>query len=334
MGLIFMRKYPSFLYRGDAHYSLCTERLKNGKDGPMEKMHRPVLLNEVIESLEIRAGGAYADMTFGEGGHTDAMLDAGASRVVGVDRDSEALDLYRQIGKYRSDPRLELRHTTLSEFAASGEGQEFDGILADLGVSTRQLLTPGRGFSLQADGPLDMRMDRTDAVSLEDYLATVSEEDLAQAMERAVDLKGARRMAWKILNAAKKGQLRRTSDLARVAGGAWSKTHPATPIFLALRMIVNGEYDQVDKGIPGLLERIRVGGKLAVITFHSTEDRLVKRMFARLAGKCICASTPCECPREAKVRLLSNKPIEPGEAELAENPRARSAKLRCVEKLV
>lgn len=293
----------------------------------------PVLLAEVMEGLAVTRGGLYADMTFGEGGHSEAILDAGAGKLVGVDRDSEALDLYRQVGRLKDDPRLELRHCRLSEFAASSAGQDFDGILADLGVSTRQLLTPGRGFSLQADGPLDMRMDRTDATSLEDYLQTVSQEELADSMAKVIDLKGARGMARRILSASSKGQLKRTTDLARVAGGAWAKTHPATPIFLALRMIVNGEYEEVEKGIPLLLNALKVGGRLAVITFHSTEDRLVKRLFAKLSGKCICSDTPCHCPREEKVRLLSQKPIEASAAELESNPRARSAKLRCVEKL-
>jgi 16S rRNA (cytosine1402-N4)-methyltransferase len=296
-------------------------------------MHLPVLLSEVMENLAVAKGGLYADMTFGEGGHSEAILDAGAGKLVGVDRDSEALDLYRQKGRFRDDPRLELRHCRLREFAEVSSRQNFDGILADLGVSTRQLLTPGRGFSLQADGPLDMRMDRTDAVSLEDYLQTVSQEELAESMAKVIDLKGARGMARRILNASSKGQLKRTTDLARVAGGAWAKTHPATPIFLALRMIVNGEYEEVEKGIPGLLDALKVGGRLAVITFHSTEDRLVKRLFAKLSGKCICSDTPCHCPREEKVRLLYQKPIEASPSELENNPRARSAKLRCVEKL-
>lgn len=299
----------------------------------MERIHRPVLLKECLELLAVKPGGHYADMTFGEAGHTEAILDAGAAHVIGVDRDSETLDRYREGGRLRQDPRLELRHTTISEFAAQYDGRKLDGILADLGVSTRQLLTPERGFSLQADGPLDMRMDRTDDMTLEDYLGRVSEKELALQLEKVADLSGGRRMARKILSAFGKGQLKRTSDLARVAGGAWAKVHPATPVFMALRMIVNREYDEVEKGVPALLNQLEVGGRLAVITFHSTEDRLVKRSFALLAGRCICASTPCECPRIEKVRLLTNKPLEASDDELEINPRARSAKLRCVEKL-
>lgn len=299
----------------------------------MEKTHIPVLLQECLDALAVRPGGRYADMTFGEGGHTEAILAQGAGQVVAVDRDSEALDTYRQSGALRADPRLELRHQTMLDFATHYDGQKFDGILADLGVSTRQLLTPERGFSLQADGPLDMRMDRTDHVSLEDYLAGVKVEELAAQLERVADLPGARGMARKILAAREKGTLRRTSDLARVAGGAWSKIHPATPVFLALRMIVNGEFDQVEQSLPRLVDLLNPGGRLAVITFHSTEDRLVKRLFARLAGRCICASTPCECPRVETVKLVNAKPLSAGEAELSQNPRARSAKLRSIEKL-
>lgn len=222
---------------------------------------------------------------------------------------------------------------TFSEFAAAPPTRKYDGILADLGVSTRQLLTPERGFSFQADGPLDMRMDRMDDRSLEAYLAETSEEDLAEQLKRVADLPQARGMARRILRARERGMLSRTSDLARVAGGKWSKVHPATPVFLALRMIVNREYDEVETGIPALLRHVAIGGRLAVITFHSTEDRLVKRIFARLAGRCICASTPCECPRQELVRLVNTKPIGPSDAELAENPRSRSAKLRTVENL-
>lgn len=296
------------------------------------KMHRPVLLSETVDLLHVQPGKRYADMTFGEGGHSEAILDAGAGSLVAIDRDSETLDTYRKNGRLKDDPRLELVHTTLSRFAKESEGQFFDGILADLGVSTRQLLTPERGFSFQADGPLDMRMDRTDSQSLEDLLSGIKEEQLAEQLERVADLSGARRMAYKILKAFSEGRLKRTTDLARVAGGAWAKVHPATPVFLALRMIVNGEYDEVEKGLPLLFERLNVGGRLAVITFHSTEDRLVKRLFATLAGRCVCANTPCECPRIERARLLTNKPIGPSDAERDNNPRARSAKLRCIEK--
>ncbi len=299
----------------------------------MERLHRPVLLNECLELLAVRPGGHYADMTFGEGGHTEAILTAGAASVIGVDRDSETLETYSENGQFRADPRLQLLHTRMSDFAQTYQGQKLDGILADLGVSTRQLLTPERGFSFQADGPLDMRMDRTDDQSLEAYLSSVKQEDLAEQLERVADLNGARGMARKIMKAFAEGRLKRTSDLARVAGGAWAKTHPATPVFLALRMIVNGEYDEVESGLPKLLESLKPGGRLAVITFHSTEDRLVKRLFAIWAGRCICQNTPCECPRVEKVRLITNKPVIAGEEELSANPRARSAKLRCIEKL-
>lgn len=271
-------------------------------------------------------------MTFGEGGHTEALLEKGAAKVVAVDRDSEALDRYREQGRYAKDDRLELVHTTMAQFAAEYEGQGFDGILADLGVSTRQLLTAERGFSLHADGPLDMRMDRTDSEALEDYLRGTSVDDLAEQLKKVADLPQARSMARKILHAFEQGQLKRTSDLARVAGGAWAKVHPATPVFLALRMIVNREYEQVEQALPDLVRRLVPGGRLAVITFHSTEDRLVKQSFARLAGRCICAATPCVCPRVELVRLVNPKPLVADEEELENNPRARSAKLRCVVK--
>ncbi len=298
-----------------------------------ENKHRPVLLKECMDCLVTRPGLLLGDMTFGEGGHSGAMLKLGAARVVAIDRDSEALDAYREAGEFRKDPRLELHHDTYLNFAESYSGQGFDGILVDLGVSTMQLLTPERGFSLQADGPLDMRMDRTSEASVHEYLQNVPEEELANQLYKVADLKQSRSLARKMKKAMESGTLNRTTDLARVAGGAWAKTHPATPVFMALRMIVNDEYGQVERGLPALLNRIVDGGRLAVITFHSTEDRLVKRLFGRLAGRCVCESQPCECPRQERVRLLNTKPIVASEGELEANPRARSAKLRCVEKL-
>jgi len=299
----------------------------------VERYHEPVLLAEVIDFIGLKEGGVYADLTFGEGGHTSEMLKRGVAKVVAVDRDNEALSLYRESGEMRQDPRLELHHSRYSRFPEVAAGRKFDGILIDLGVSTRQLLRAERGFSFAEAGPLDMRMDKEGDASLADRLAELEPEELADSLYRNADLKNSRSLARKIIERARGGRLATTLDLAAVAGPKHGKRHPATPLFLALRMLVNEELDEIANGIPPLLDCLKDGGRLAVITFHSTEDREVKRLFNLLGGKCICGEAFCTCPREQRVRILTKKPVEATPAELERNPRARSAKLRCVEKV-
>lgn len=299
----------------------------------VERYHKPVLLEEVMEALAIRPGGLYADLTFGEGGHTEAMLDRGAAKVVATDRDTETIAWYREHGKYRDDPRLELHHTRFSRFPQIAGERRFDGILADLGVSTRQLLKADRGFSFAAAGPLDMRMDATSGETLGELLETMDQEELARALWTNADLKHPYGIARRVLEAQRAGKLATTADIASLMGERREKgkSHPATALFLALRMLVNDEVGEIEEGIPPLVELLAPGGRLAVITFHSTEDRIVKKLFQLLAGRCICAQQPCSCPREERVSLIYKKPVVASEKELAENPRARSAKLRCVE---
>lgn len=301
----------------------------------MERFHRSVMLSEVLQYLDVKPGGIYADFTFGEGGHSEAILEKGAERLVAVDRDAEAVGLYRREGKYRDDPRLKLQHMRMSQFPYDQHQGEFDGILVDLGVSTRQLLQPQRGFSFAETGPLDMRMDPSEEGStLADALEGMSAEDLARALWENTDLKHSRSTARRILDAYHSGKLSDTSQLARLFGGRPGKSHPATVPFLALRMLVNQELYEINEGIPKLVDCLKPGGRLAVITFHSTEDRAVKRIFALLAGRCICGERLCRCPRQERVSLVLRKPLLASAEELAENPRARSAKLRCVEKIV
>jgi 16S rRNA (cytosine1402-N4)-methyltransferase len=292
------------------------------------RLHRPIMVQEILELLEVKPGGVYADLTFGEGGHAEEFLRRGASRVVGSDRDQDALDRYREVGEFKDDPRLVLRHGKMSTFAEDGP---FDGMLVDLGVSTRQLLEPHRGFSFNGEGPLDMRMDRTETADLSVRLAQSTAEDLIPYLE-AADIHPARKIANRVLWAWKENRLKTTVDLAKLIPGS-GKRHPATQLFLALRMMVNEEMDEVGQGLPKLLPRLKVGGRLVVLTFHSTEDRLVKRTFYRLAGRCICDEPICRCSRVENIDLVTRKPRVPGESELRENPRSRSVKLRCVEKL-
>lgn len=299
----------------------------------MEWVHKSVLVNEVIDFIDLKSGGIYADMTFGEGGHTEALLKGGAGCVWGSDRDLSAIEQYRKEGTYRQDPRLKLIQCRFTDFKAQAASTQFDGILLDLGVSTRQLTAPPRGFTFQTAGPLDMRMDQSEGPTLKEWLEAVSEEAIADALYWNADLKNSRSLARKIKKAAQEGKLETTQDLATLLGPRTGKAHPATVPFMALRMAINQELEQIQTALPQLLTLLKPHGRLVVITFHSTEDRLVKRMMKTWAGLCICRELVCLCSKTAHVKILTKKPVEPSTEELSHNPRSRSAKLRCIEKL-
>jgi len=298
----------------------------------MEWFHTPVLIKEVIEFIGLNQGGVYADLTFGEGGHSEALLKGGASQVWAVDRDLSAIQLYEEKGTFRTDSRLHLTHATFSQFPSLNENRKFDGILVDLGVSTRQLLSPERGLTFQKPGPLDMRMDQKGGLTLLELLETLSEEELAEILKTNADLPGSYRLARKILSAVRAGKIQNTQDLASLFGPKRGKTHPATVPFMALRMAVNQELEEISSTLPRLIDCLKEQGRLVVITFHSTEDRLVKNIFKRLSGRCICHELICSCSKIERVKLLTKKPIEASAEELSTNPRSRSAKLRCIEK--
>jgi 16S rRNA (cytosine1402-N4)-methyltransferase len=224
-------------------------------------------------------------------------------------------------------------HGRFSRFLDFVPDRGLDGILVDLGVSTRQLLRAERGFSFNQAGPLDMRMDATEGRDLAALLDESTAEELAEGFLRVADLPRAEPFTRRILEAHRAGRFQNTLDLASIAGRRHGKAHPATAMFLALRMLVNEEYEEVDQGLPKLIEALRPGGRLAVITFHSTEDRLVKRIFQRLAGRCSCRERICQCPRIEKVDWVYKKAVAATPQEMRENPRSRSAKLRCVEKI-
>jgi len=300
----------------------------------MERLHRPVLLSEVIDNINVLSGGVYADLTFGEAGHSDVLLGSDIGLLIGNDRDKSTLDRYRKHGKYRSDPRLKLVEGPFTSFLGQTEGFMFDGILVDLGVSTRQLLEAERGFSLMKPGPLDMRMNPGEGEPLSSWLARLTPEELADELYKNAEIRESRKLARKIIGAFHEGRLQNTTQLAQLAGPKLpGKSHPATALFTALRMMVNQEKDEMEMAIPTLIDRLKPGGRLVVITFHSTEDRVIKKIFLKAAGRCICEEPICRCRLEAKVKLVTKKPVEPSREELLENPRARSAKLRCVEKI-
>jgi len=295
--------------------------------------HIPVLLKEVIEFIGLKEGAVLGDLTFGEGGHSEAFLERGAQTVWAMDRDQSAIDLYLKEGKYSNDPRLKLNYGRFSTFPDRVDPNQFDGILVDLGVSTRQLTQKERGFTFQEPAPLDMRMDQGTGPTLKDLLESLSEEEIADILYYNADLKSARVLARKIKKASDEKKIQTTQDLANLFGKKMQRSHPATVPFMALRMAVNQELNEIEETLPRLVDVLKPGGRLVVITFHSTEDRCVKRIFKRLAGLCTCRDVICLCSKEARVKLLTKKPIEASPEELKANPRSRSAKLRCIEKL-
>src|SRR5262245_59366686 len=285
-----------------------------------EPAHAPVLVAEVVSILAPRPDGVYVDCTVGLGGHAAALLAAGAGRVIGIDRDEAALAETR---RRLADGRLELVHGNYRDVVAVLETcgvQQIAGAVADLGVSSMQLDDPGRGFSFRHAGALDMRMDRSQGPTLAERLQDVAETELADVIWRFGEERHSRRVARAIVQARDRGALQTTADLASVVrraagGGRWQRIDPATRTFQALRIWVNAEIDGLAEFIDTASSVLQPGGRLAVISFHSLEDRVVKHTMRRLAA-------------EGAATLLTRRPIAPSEAEVAVNPRARSAKLR------
>jgi 16S rRNA (cytosine1402-N4)-methyltransferase len=288
-------------------------------------VHEPVLVAEVLAALEPRAGGLYVDATVGYGGHTAAILDAGARRVIGLDRDPAALEACRARFADRAD-RVHLVHADyrdLPSILAARAVTAVDGVLVDLGVSSPQLDDPARGFSFRQDGPLDMRMDPTSGQPLATRLTDVDEQTLADVIFRFGEERHSRRIARAIVRARETAPITTTSALAaivrRAVGGGWQRIDPATRTFQALRIWVNGELDGLETFVTTAVRSLAIGGRFVAIAFHSLEDRIVKHTLRSLGA----AGT---------VRILTKKPVEPGEAEITRNARARSARLRAVER--
>jgi len=294
----------------------------------MDPMHEPVLVAETVALLDPSRGGLFVDCTVGLGGHARAVLDAGASRLLGFDRDTTALALAAAALAAWGD-RVDLVHADYRELGPSLDArgiERVDGVLADLGVSSMQFDTEGRGFSFRRDEPLDMRMDQTQGPTVADLLASVDEEDLANVIFQHGEERFSRRIARRIVEARRVAPITTTGQLARLVRSAvphkgYQRIDPSTRTFQALRIWVNRELDGLDTFLQEASGRLRAGARLAVITFHSLEDRIVKHVFRALAAG------------EAALRVLTRKPVTPGDAEVARNPRARSAKLRAIERL-
>ena len=304
--------------------------------------HVPVLLGPAISGLNLKADGWYVDGTFGRGGHSRAILDAlgPGGRLLAIDRDPQAIG--EAPGDIAGDPRCELvngNFSDLEQYAAERNllGQ-VDGLLLDLGVSSPQLDEAGRGFSFQADGPLDMRMDPGSGASAADWLATVDEQRLKHVLKKYGEEGFAARIARAIVNARQAGPITRTSELAAVVGAAVprtrSKRHPATRTFQAIRIYINDELAELAAGLEASLSLLCPGGRLCVISFHSLEDRAVKRFMRQASQEPEQFRGLPDIPREFRPRMkLVGKAQAPSAEEVAGNPRARSARLRVAERL-
>jgi 16S rRNA (cytosine1402-N4)-methyltransferase len=293
----------------------------------------------VRELLAVRPGETVVDATFGAGGHA-ALLCAdleGEGRFVAVDRDATVRPYFERFQRNCRVPARFLR----GDFAVvlgqlAGNGVEADAILLDLGLSSMQIDRPERGFSYAADAPLDMRMDTSEARSAADVVNEADERELADAFRRYGEERFARPIARAIVRRRRERPFERTSELVEVIRSAipaprrFGDGHPAKRVFQALRIVVNEELDSLERALPAALSMLRPGGRVAVVSFHSLEDRIVKRFFAAQARGCVCPPElpVCVCGKEPTLRLVTRKAVRPSPAETADNPRAASARLR------
>ena len=308
-----------------------------------DRAHVPVLCEVVLDHLRVRPQGVYVDCTVGPGGHSRAILKRlGEGRLVVLDLDEDALrlaarrlsgskarlSLHRE--NFRNLPRL-LRRLRI---------RRVDGCLADVGISSLQVDTAERGFSFMKEGPLDMRMDRTQTVTAASVVNESSPRRLVEILRTYGQVTGAGRVVAALVEERHRKRFETTTELAAVVGRVkgWprgTRLHPATQVFQALRIEVNQELRNLEVFLSGVVDFLRPGGRLVVLAFHSLEDRLVKKAFARESGKCTCFAPRdlCGCPRRRRVRILTRRPVRPSGREIRTNPRARSARLRAVERL-
>ena len=291
-------------------------------------LHAPVMVDETIALLEPSRGGLFVDCTVGLGGHSRALLEAGATRLLGLDRDTTALAHAARALEPFGD-RVDLVHADYRDIGRVLDARgldAIDGALADLGVSSMQFDEAGRGFSFRRDEPLDMRMDQTQGPTAAELLLDVDETELANVIFQYGEERFSRRIARLIVETRRQSPIQTTGHLAQLVRRAvphrgYQRIDPATRTFQALRIWVNRELDGLDTFLAVVVGRLRAGARFAVITFHSLEDRVVKHAFRALAAG------------EAALRILTRKPVVAGDVELSRNPRARSAKLRAIERL-
>lgn len=303
-------------------------------------MHVPVLYKEVLDGLRPQPEGRYIDGTVGAGGHASGILQASApnGQLLGLDLDPVALGMAAErLKEFGERAKLiQAGYQTMGEQAAQLGWVAVDGIVLDLGLSSLQMDTAERGFAFRTDGPLDMRFSPINPLTAADLVNGAPESELADLIFEYGEERAARRVARAIVAARPINSTKQLADLvAKVVGGKRGEIHPATRTFQALRIAVNGELDTVSASLPTAVGLLKPGGRLAVISFHSLEDRLVKTYFHREARDCICPPEQlvCTCGHKATVKAVNRKPIVPSAAEVKANPRSRSAKLRVIEKL-
>jgi 16S rRNA (cytosine1402-N4)-methyltransferase len=305
--------------------------------------HVPVLADEVRELLAVRPGQTVVDATFGAGGHARVLAAdlSGEGRFIAIDKDANVRPYFES---FQRESRVQLRFlrgdfgVVLSQLAENGV--EADAILLDLGISSMQVDRPERGFSYAVDAPLDMRMDPSGPLTARDVVNEWDERELASIFRRYGEERFARQIAQAIVRRRSERPFERTGDLVEVVKAAipaprrFGDGHPAKRVFQALRIAVNEELESLERALPAALAMLRPGGRLAVISFHSLEDRIVKRFFASQAKGCVCPpDLPiCVCGREPTLRLVTRKAVRPSPQETAGNPRSASARLRVAQK--
>lgn len=307
----------------------------------MEFSHKPVLLSQTINSLDIKPDGIYLDGTAGGGGHSSEILGKlTTGRLICVDQDPDAIKtLHSRFDNYKNVCIVKSNFSRISDIIKELGIDGLDGVLLDIGVSSHQLDTAERGFSYHADAPLDMRMSQS-GITAADLVNTLSFNEIVHILNMYGEEKFSKNIARAIERERKIKPIKTTLQLAEIVRSAYPAAkrhdkHPARKTFQALRIAVNGELDRLSEGLDGAFQSLNTGGILSVITFHSLEDRMVKKRMASWCEGCTCPKDfpICVCGKKPKAKLLSRKPIEAEKEELEENPRSRSAKLRCCMKI-
>ena len=310
-----------------------------------EPIHKSVMTKEIVDSLVVGPGGVYVDATLGMGGHTSSILSAAGTdaKIVAMDVDEEALTIGAQVlSKFNS--RVILKNSNFSEIDKVLDSlgiREVDGIVADLGMSSFQLDLSGRGFSFRKDEVLDMRMDARLRFTAYDLVNEMSIEELSKLLKNYGEEKWSKRIAKWIVQYRESSSIKTSAELAEIVRDAIprkfhpNKIHPATKTFQAIRIAVNNELDHIEEFILKAVPLLKVGGRIAIISFHSLEDRIVKKMFRTMASPCICPrDLPiCGCGKESTLKIITRSPLVPCEDEVLNNSRSRSAKLRVAERI-
>jgi 16S rRNA (cytosine1402-N4)-methyltransferase len=311
----------------------------------MADFHQPVLLNETVTTLNCHPGGIYVDGTIGGGGHAHHLFKTcpDIKLLIGIDRDDDALlQAEQSLASFKSQVVLvKENYSQIKTIISNLQIKSVDGVLLDLGVSAHQLLSSNRGFSFSAEGPLDMRMDREQQITAADLVNTLPEQELEKILREYGEERYAGSIAKRIVRERKKEPIETTLELAKVVtktipfSSQPRKIHPATRTFQALRIAVNDEFGNLENVLPDAVDILAQRGRIAVISFHSLEDRIVKNFFRQQSKSCVCPPRlpKCVCGQIRKLEVLTKKPIVPTAEEIRMNPRSRSARLRGAEKL-